>query len=372
MAKKPASLLPQLPTPNTDRINLAVPVFLAALNRCFGLSELAQLRECINSIKTEFASPSGLLACAEPAVDTEAVGREYVLGELDQILAAQTLDRAKYYVQRLLRSFSETRFAPYSEINLNRWKEYSDLITDSLWLIDQRDRSGAHSASYWGNFVPQIPYQLMRRFTRAGEWVIDTFAGSGTTLIEGQRLGRNTIGVELQAHMVEHIRTLIHTEPNPHHTVAEVHHGDALTTDYQALLDAHGVAQADLAILHPPYHDIIQFSTDERDLSNSPSVRQFVGQMADLAERVGAVLGKGRTLALIISDKYSQGQWIPLGFLTMEAMLARGYSLKSIVVKNFDETAGKRSKHELWRYRALAGGFYVFKHEYIFLLRRSG
>lgn len=26
---------------------------------------------------------------------------------------------------------------------------------------------------------------------------------------------------------------------------------------------------------------------------------------------------------------------------------------------------------ELWRYRALAGGFYVFKHEYIFLFQKS-
>ena len=38
--------------------------------------------------------------------------------------------------------------------------------------------------------------------------------------------------------------------------------------------------------------------------------------------------------------------------------------------KNFDETKGKMSQKELWRYRALAGGFYIFKHEYIFLFRK--
>ncbi|RMD72385.1 MAG: DNA methyltransferase, partial [Chloroflexi bacterium] len=60
----------------------------------------------------------------------------------------------------------------------------------------------------------------------------------------------------------------------------------------------------------------------------------------------------------------------PLGFYAMEAVRACGFSLKSIIVKNVSGTLGKRGNNELWRYRALAGGFYVFKHEYIFVLRR--
>jgi hypothetical protein len=57
----------------------------------------------------------------------------------------------------------------------------------------------------------------------------------------------------------------------------------------------------------------------------------------------------------------------------MKEVLGRGdFVLKSIIVKNFDETRGKRKQTSLWRYRALAGGFYVFKHEYIFLFRKVG
>jgi len=48
-----------------------------------------------------------------------------------------------------------------------------------------------------------------------------------------------------------------------------------------------------------------------------------------------------------------------------------GYKLKSIIVKNFNETKAKRNQEKLWRYRALAGGFYVFKHEYIFLMQKK-
>jgi hypothetical protein len=53
-----------------------------------------------------------------------------------------------------------------NDLNLNNRKEYQDIITDSLWIIGERDKSGAHRGDYHGNFIPQIPNQLMRRFTK--------------------------------------------------------------------------------------------------------------------------------------------------------------------------------------------------------------
>jgi hypothetical protein len=55
----------------------------------------------------------------------------------------------------------------------------------------------------------------------------------------------------------------------------------------------------------------------------------------------------------------------------MQEMLNKGFKLKSTIVKNFDQTTAKRNQKELWRYRALAGGFYIFKHEYIFLFQKK-
>jgi hypothetical protein len=55
----------------------------------------------------------------------------------------------------------------------------------------------------------------------------------------------------------------------------------------------------------------------------------------------------------------------------MQEVMQHGFTLKSIIVKNFDTTTGKRRQQELWRYRALVGGFYIFKHEYIFLLQKK-
>ena len=53
--------------------------------------------------------------------------------------------------------------AKYNDIDMQNWRDYPEILTDSLWLIDRRDNSGAHTADYHGNFIPQIPHQLFIR-----------------------------------------------------------------------------------------------------------------------------------------------------------------------------------------------------------------
>jgi len=47
-----------------------------------------------------------------------------------------------------------------NDINLKEWKKYNDLLTDSLWILGNRDRSGSHNNAYHGNFIPQIRFQI--------------------------------------------------------------------------------------------------------------------------------------------------------------------------------------------------------------------
>lgn len=367
-----SNLLDPEPTSTTpssvrlDRLRLLDALKSARLN-----PSTAALRRSINDIRSGVRAPSGAFGARgvrEAAIFTPELLDE----ELDQICGAQTLDRARYYVDRLIKSITEVRTSSINDINLNRWKEYDDIQTDSLWLVASRERGGARSARYWGNFVPQIPHQMMRRYTKAGDWVLDVFAGSGTSLIEGQRLGRNTIGIELQPRVARMARKAVASEPNAFGVTSQVICGDSATIDLNKALRAHGQSSAQLVIMHPPYFDIIKFSDDERDLSNAPSVEAFLDTIGRVVDNVTPVLDRGRYLAVVIGDKYANGEWVPLGFRTMEAIQQRGFLLKSVVVKNFDQTTAKRQQKELWKYRALAGGFYVFKHEYIFVFKKTG
>jgi len=303
--------------------------------------------------------------------DTIKLNQKYLFDELNQIIEAQTLERGKYYLRRLTKAISEYKTNKINDININRWKEYSDIITDSLWILEKRDSSGVHKADYWGNFIPQIPNQMIKRYTKKGEWVLDTFAGCGTTLIEAQRLGRNSIGIELQEDVTETANNLIKAETNKFTTISKVIVGDSTEVDYEAVLERYGQKSVQLLVMHPPYFDIIKFSKDPRDLSNAQSVDDFLKKMSIVVERASEFLERRRYFAIVIGDKYSKGEWIPLGFLTMQRVLEKGFSLKSIIVKNFEETFGKRNQKELWRYRALVGGFYIFKHEYIFLFKKN-
>ncbi|TAK22508.1 MAG: hypothetical protein EPO26_11290 [Chloroflexota bacterium] len=113
------------------------------------------------------------------------------------------------------------------EFDLDQWRDFPDIITDSLWQLGARDRASSHAGDYWGNFVPQIPNQILRRFTRPGDWVLDLFSGMGTTLIECRRLGRNGIGVELNADIAEQSRERIALAESSSDTTAEVLVGDS-------------------------------------------------------------------------------------------------------------------------------------------------
>jgi DNA modification methylase len=296
---------------------------------------------------------------------------QYVINDLNQIIQVHTPERKKYYLNRLIRSLTEEKFSRMNDINLNRWKEYSDIKTDSLWIISKRDRSGSHSGKYWGNFIPQIPSQLLRRDTKKGDWVLDPFSGSGTTLIECRRLGRNVLGIDISPDAVSDAKEKLKEENNPFNTAAELVKANSITFNYREFLCSRGLESFQFMLLHPPYWDIIKFTDDIDDLSNCSTTDHFRKLISELIDNLYDYLEDERYLALVIGDKYNKGEWIPLGFYAMEEIMQKGLKLKSVIVKNFEETKGKMQQKELWRYRALAGGFYIFKHEYIFLFQKT-
>jgi DNA modification methylase len=338
------------------------------------LDDIPHLKRYIFSIKSVINYPKsdteGLLNIDQNG-DTIVLKKGALVEELTQIEEAHTIERARYYLDRLKKGVSEIKTSKINDINLNRWKEYQEIITDSLWLLEKRDTSGAHLGWYWGNFIPQIPHQLILRYTKNKDWVVDPFLGSGTTLIECRRLGRSGIGIELNSDVVREAKKLINKENNIHNVVTEVIIGDSRKINLKETLDRFKVKQIQLIIMHPPYHDIIKFSKNKDDLSNASTTEDFVSMFGEVLDNTIPYLEKGRYLGIVIGDKYYKGTWIPLGFHLMNEVLKREFTLKSIIVKNFEQTRGKRNQQELWRYRALVGGFYIFKHEYILLFKKE-
>jgi len=268
---------------------------------------------------------------------------------------------------------SQPRPIPYSDIDLSHWQDYDEIWTDSLWHIDSRDRTGGHSLDYHGNFVPQIATQAYLRYTRTDDIVLDLFLGSGTSAIEAERLNRRLIGVELKPDLVEYVRGKV----SPDLLGRRIHllSGDSAQAEtvkrVRAPLAEMDGDHAQLLMLHPPYHDIIRFSDNPADLSNCGSLDEFLELFETVARHGFQLLEPGRFAVLVIGDKYTRGELVPLGFYCMARMQQVGFRPKAIIVKNITgNERGQGRRANLWRYRALAGGYYVFKHEYVLVFQK--
>ena len=243
-----------------------------------------------------------------------------------------------------------------------------DLITDTLWLLGKRDNTGGHAPDYWGNFAPQVVAQSLRRFTQPDELIIDPFVGYGTTLIEAVRHNRYAIGVDLNPDCTATAHT---RAASPRAVALTGDSTDPSTVDaVRAQMTHWGFAHAHLLMLHPPYHNIIRFSDHPADLSNAPTTEAFLERFGQVVRNFAPLLENGRFAVLVIGDRYTRGEWVPLGFYTMQAVLQHGFRLKSICIKDIHEPRGKRHQHRLWRYRALKHNFFVFAHEYVMFFER--
>lgn len=267
------------------------------------------------------------------------------------------------------------KMTEFSDIDLSQWKQYEDVILDSLWLLGPRDKTEPHLGDYWGNFVPQIPYQVLTRFTKRGDVVVDFFSGMGTTLIECKRLGRSGIGIEIDPVVAQRAADRVACAQNPLNVQTATLVGDSTTRQtadrLAAKLREWRRVDADCVILHPPYHDIIKFSELDGDLSRAPSQATFLEKFTQVAQYAHKFLKLGGFMALVIGDKYTDSQLVPLGFSCMQRCLDVGFTLKAINIKEIlNNERGKGKNSNLWKYRALVGGFYLFRHEYVMIFRK--
>lgn len=262
----------------------------------------------------------------------------------------------------------------FNDLDLENWRE-SNINTDSLWLINERDKSGKHKNIYHGNFIPQIPNQLIRRYTKKDEVVFEPFAGSGTTLFECEELGRKYIGLDINPEMIQYIQNNRDQMFSEDRTFIE----QCDSTDVEAVSSAVGRGLKQLVekdvqfvLIHPPYMDIVKFTENENDLSRINDINDFVQKFKTVCENSLAYLRKNRYFAIVIGDVYKNSEVLPLSFYCMD-MIKRNFrvKLKGVIVKNIEGNRGKIGQNSIWKIRALRSDYFIFKHEYIFVFKKE-
>src|SRR5437899_1599658 len=81
-------------------------------------------------------------------------------------------------------------------------KDFS-LETTTVWSFPSRGKWAVHDSNYRGNWAPEVPRNLIMRFSRPGHWVLDPCVGGGTTSIEAAILSRNFVGFDVRMAAVE-------------------------------------------------------------------------------------------------------------------------------------------------------------------------
>lgn len=258
-------------------------------------------------------------------------------------------------------------------IDKDNWKE-TDINVDSLWVIGPRAKGGKHENVYHGNFVPQIPNQMIRRYTDEGDTVLEMFMGSGTTLFECESLNRNYIGFDINEEIINFVKKKMEGVKNIHFHIHNCNICDTNTINNFIHVDLKNIGKrtVDHIIIHPPYLDIIKFTDNPEDLSNLTNVNIFIEKFIKGVSNCWSWLKVGKYISLIIGDIYRNGEVIPLGFYLMYAIKKHfSTKLKGIIIKDMVGNRGKLGNESLWRYRTLQSDTFLFKHEYLFVFKKE-
>ena len=232
----------------------------------------------------------------------------------------------------------------------------------SVWSFPERGSWATHDGKWRGNWSPYVPRNIILRYSKEQDTVLDQFVGGGTTLVEAKLLNRNAIGVDVNEKALARCREKTAFSRKDLICFTELKKGDA--RDLSFLRDE----SIDLICTHPPYADIIKYSAGEdisEDLSNLAPER-FLSEMKKVAAESWRVLKPERFCCVLIGDIRRNGYVTPLGFQVLTAFEEAGFRTKEIVIK--EQHNCKSTSY--WEKRSEKCNFLLLAHEYLFVLKK--
>lgn len=237
-------------------------------------------------------------------------------------------------------------------------KEF-ELQHKSVWSFPERGSWATHDSKYRGNWSPYVPRNIILRYSKEKDLILDQFAGGGTTLIEAKLLNRNIIGVDINPAAIDTCRLKTNFE---YENSGEVylHNADATSLDFIAS------NSIDLICTHPPYGDIIKYSDGIKgDISNLDII-SFEVALKRVAGESYRVLKSGKYCAVLMGDTRKNGGIVPLSFKLMNIFINAGFSIKEIIIKEQHNC----KYTDYWAERSVRYNFLLLAHEYLFVFKK--
>ena len=236
---------------------------------------------------------------------------------------------------------------------ITKWEpEDFELEMTTHWSFPKRGDWATHDAKWRGNWSPYIPRNILLRYSKEGDLVLDQFAGGGTTLVEAKLLNRDIIG--------DRCREKIDFDYEPATGKVYIKKGDARNLEF--IPDE----SIDLICTHPPYANIIKYSDGiDGDLSQL-KVKDFLEEMKKVAAESYRVLKKDKFCAVLMGDTRQKGHMVPMSFEVMKIFQDAGFKLKEIIIK---EQHNCRATG-YWKTNSVKYNFLLIAHEYLFVFHK--
>lgn len=236
-----------------------------------------------------------------------------------------------------------------------------ELEMTTHWTFPDRGSWATHDAKWRGNWSPYIARNLLLRYSKEDDIVLDQFAGGGTTLVEAKLLNRNIIGVDINDVALERCREKTDFNYETAKGSVEIKKGDATNLSF---IDDVSI---DFVCTHPPYADIIKYSDGIKgDLSRLP-VPEFVETMSKVAIEAYRVLKKGKFCAILMGDTRQKGHMIPMSFDVMKQFQNAGFKLKELIIKEQHNCKATG----FWKTSSIKNNFLLIAHEYLFVFHKN-
>ncbi len=242
----------------------------------------------------------------------------------------------------------------------------------SVWSFKKRGSWATHSGEYRGNWSPYIPRNVILRYSKPGQVVLDYFCGAGTTAVEAKLLGRKCVAIDINENAIDLAKQNLQFRlelPLPFaekQITPQVYEPKLLTGDARNLsfLEDNSI---NLICAHPPYANIVQYTDSKKGDLSFLDIDAFLSEMSMVAKESFRVLKPGGKCAILIGDTRRKKHVIPLGFKLMNIYFNMGFKLHELIIKRQHncKTTG------FWYNNSIKYNFLLLAHEYLPIFEKA-
>ena len=252
--------------------------------------------------------------------------------------------RPKDIVKKRTKALGQRRKTDSTAVATDKADETPPFVTTTLWDYPTQSygKTPKGNNKFQGVTPAFLIWNMVQRYTKPGDLVVDPMAGSGTTIDVCEEEDRKVIGYDI----------------SPQHP--KVKKNDSR---YIPLKDN----SVDMVFIDSPYGDNVKYSSDPENIGHLPADDdKFYEALELVAKEIHRVLKPGKVMGWLIGDQWVKKTFTPVGFKLYNMLCKYFQTVDIICVARRNQSSNTR----VWHYRAQKWNFYLRGFKYLFLMRK--